>query len=220
MAAKPMIRILGIEVVQCIQNLQNEIPLLANKITIVRVYVRPTSLAVDMPVTGTDGVMEVPGRLLEVNECVEEVVRRSVKRVSSETPSERCSGLAATRGAGVLGVGALAVGGAEGAGLAGLHVDFEHPLAAGMGLEVDDIDAVAVGNAVPVAVERGQGGLQRLGTKLVGRVDDGGPDIDQLRLRQILGQGRGRRDVAQARNLHRGGMRRRHQVRQVVGIGH
>jgi hypothetical protein len=47
------IRVLGIEVVQSIQNLRNEIPLLADKATMVRVYVRPSDLAADMPVTAT-----------------------------------------------------------------------------------------------------------------------------------------------------------------------
>lgn len=65
---------------------------------------------VDEPVMGTDGVMEVIGDSgFEVSECVEEVVRRSVKRVSRETTSLRRAGvavgLAATRGAGVAGIG-------------------------------------------------------------------------------------------------------------------
>ncbi|MGH9893428.1 MAG: hypothetical protein ACREA0_15850, partial [bacterium] len=47
------IRVLGIEVVQSIQNLKNEIPLLADKATMARVYVRSSDLAVDMQVTGT-----------------------------------------------------------------------------------------------------------------------------------------------------------------------
>jgi hypothetical protein len=47
------LEVLGIEVVQSIQNLQNDIPLLAGKRTAVRVYVRPHDLTTDVPVTGT-----------------------------------------------------------------------------------------------------------------------------------------------------------------------
>ena len=53
MQATATIKVLGIEVVQSIQNLRNEIPLLAGKETVVRVYVRPTDLPADMPVKGT-----------------------------------------------------------------------------------------------------------------------------------------------------------------------
>jgi hypothetical protein len=53
MQTKAVIKILGIEVVQSIQNLGHTIPLLAYKQTMVRVYVRPTHLGVDMPITGT-----------------------------------------------------------------------------------------------------------------------------------------------------------------------
>jgi hypothetical protein len=53
MEANATIKTLGMEVVQSIQNLKHEIPLLADKATMVRVYVRPTSLALDMSVRAT-----------------------------------------------------------------------------------------------------------------------------------------------------------------------
>ena len=53
MSTNATIKVLGMEVVQSIQNPENDIPLLADRETVVRAYVRPSDLAVDMPVTGT-----------------------------------------------------------------------------------------------------------------------------------------------------------------------
>jgi hypothetical protein len=47
------LEVLGIEVVQSIQNLGRQIPLLAHKRAAVRVYLRPRDLAIDVPVTAT-----------------------------------------------------------------------------------------------------------------------------------------------------------------------
>ena len=47
------IEVLGMEVVQSIQNMKGDIPLLAHKKTAVRVYVHPSGLATSVPVTGT-----------------------------------------------------------------------------------------------------------------------------------------------------------------------
>jgi hypothetical protein len=47
------LEVLGIEVVQSIQNLKQDIPLLAHKRTAVRVYVSPSGLTTNVPVVGT-----------------------------------------------------------------------------------------------------------------------------------------------------------------------
>ena len=46
------VRIRGIEVVQCVQDLQNSVPMVANKPTVVRIYLDPTSFAKAGTITG------------------------------------------------------------------------------------------------------------------------------------------------------------------------
>lgn len=67
------IKVLGIEVVQSIQNLENEIPLLADKETMVRVYVRPSKLSIDMPVTGTLELRRTNGQKEEISKVESEL---------------------------------------------------------------------------------------------------------------------------------------------------
>ena len=117
--------------------------------------------------------------------------------------------------AGVRRVGAAAVAGAHQGDGAAFEVDFVQPFVAREFLEVDQIHAVAAGDAVVVDVERRHGPVHQLPADLTARVERaGGVELggdDLGRADRKLGSGRDSHERLKARRLRgRGGAARKH----------